>query len=218
MAFGVLLVITIISNFMEISLLQSINVGAVVTIEEANSNDRRQQVVGILYLVGFIVTAIVFWAWIHRASSNLYSLGLDEQQHSPGWAIACWIIPVISLFRPYQIMKEIWKGSYPKIEGNSRGAWDDAPVSHLMGFWWATFLIGSWVAKISSRVFFSDNATIDQYITGNWFAIISDVIWLVSLILIVVLVRQITNNQERKFEAYGESISAERESLNDSVP
>lgn len=209
--FGVISVVAIISNFLEINLLQQVVDGARISESDANSNDRRQSIIGWLYLASFAISAITFLFWINRASHNLVGLGVENQQHSPGWAVGSWIIPILSLFRPYQVMKELWKGSYSSMRSESLETWTESPVSPLLGFWWGTWLVSGWVSWIAVRVFFSGESTPEEFIVGDWFAIASDAFGIVSAVMAIVLVRGITSHQDRKLTAYGHLVEKNSE-------
>lgn len=180
------------SNIAEISLLQKVERGEFISLADAESNDNRQAAIGIIYLFGYIATIIVFLLWIHRVSGNLKALGVEHQRFSPCWAVGWWFIPIMSLFRPYQVMKEIWVQSYPYK------AYD--PVSPLLGPWWAMFLVSGWVGNISFRAFVRGD-TVGDFIVADWIAVASDIGTLVAGILIATLIFQITSNQKKKYAA-----------------
>ena len=203
LAFGVVMVISIISTIAEINLLQEVADGGFISQSQAEGNDSRQALIGWLYIGVFVATAITFLAWISRASSNLSPLGVENQQHSPGWAVGSWFVPIVWLYRPYQVMKEIWKGSYSGIREGSN-EWRNAPVSPLLGFWWAAWLISGWGENIATRIWFSGDLTAERIITADWISIVANIIGLVSLAMVVVLIRGITQHQERKFENQGQ--------------
>ena len=132
--------------------------------------------------------------WIHQASKNLVALGVHDQRFSPGWAVGWWFVPVMFLFRPYQVMKEIWRGSYPDIGIGDQAAWRNVPVSSLLGWWWAAWLLSGWVGSAG----FQGGETVSSLITADWLLVVSDVISIMASILVFVLVRQITSNQEKR--------------------
>src|SRR5262249_27369014 len=93
----------------------------------------------ILYFVTLIICMIVFLMWLYRARSNLPALGVADARWSPGWAIAWWFIPIMSLFRPYQLVKETWQASDPE----SLPGWRREPPPAVFGWWWGLFLVYS---------------------------------------------------------------------------
>ena len=189
---GLITLVAIASNIAEISLLQKIERGELISPADAESNDNRQAAIGIIYLLGYIATIIAFLFWIHRASKNLEPLGVEYQEFSPGWAIGWWFIPIMSLFRPYQVMKEIWAESHPRQEFDS--------VSPLLGPWWVMFLVSGWVGNIGFKAVLGGD-TVRDFITADWIAVASDIGTLITGILVAMLIFQITSNQKKKHAA-----------------
>ena len=59
------------------------------------------------------LAALVFggaaWAtWLYRARSNAQRLWPGTFQRAPGWAIAGWFVPVLSLRFPKQVVDDTW--------------------------------------------------------------------------------------------------------------
>lgn len=87
-----------------------------------------------LALAAFILTAIAFLVWFYRTRANLPALGIGDARWSPGWAVGWWFIPVMSLFRPYQVAFEICKASDPQA---TPADWRARPAPSLLAWWWA---------------------------------------------------------------------------------
>lgn len=66
-------------------------------------------------LLLYFATGVCFLAWLHRAYGNLRSLGARQLDSSPGWAVVSFFIPILNLFRPYQIVRETWRHSHPAL-------------------------------------------------------------------------------------------------------
>ena len=94
----------------------------------------------LLFLV-YLPTVVLFLMWMHRAATNLPALGSDGQRFSPGWAVGWWFIPIMWFFRPYQVVAEIWRGSNPELTLGRE--WKRGPVSPLLGWWWALWLVSN---------------------------------------------------------------------------
>ena len=199
LALSLITVISIVSTIAEIGLLQQVASGVAVSDAEAARNDSRQALIGYIYLGVFVASVIAFLAWINGASANLQSLGVQEQRFSPGWAVGAWFVPIVMLFRPYQIMKEIWQGSCPANGDTTAAEREGAPVSPLLGFWWAAWLVSNWLSNLVLKNLFSGGVTVDALILTDWFNVVSSAISLFALLLVVVLVRQISSNQNRKW-------------------
>jgi hypothetical protein len=58
-------------------------------------------------LVSLAAIAAVICAciWQYRAASTARALGY-QAKHSPGWGVGCWFVPIISLWMPYQAIRD----------------------------------------------------------------------------------------------------------------
>ena len=113
------------SNLTQLDRLESQAMGQQVYIEATPSSDFAA--VG---FAAYVLTAIVFLIFFHRAYSNLAVLGPGEQRWKTGWSVGSWFIPFLNLFRPKQIANDIWRGS------------DGSAVPPVFNWWWAFFLVG----------------------------------------------------------------------------
>jgi hypothetical protein len=96
-----------------------------------------------LLTAAYVLSALSFIPWFHRAYTNLRGLGATTTRFETGWAIGSWFVPLLNWVRPKVIADEIWRNSQP-------GAWrTPAPaVPAFVHLWWAMFLIsgiGGWV-------------------------------------------------------------------------
>ena len=89
---------------------------------------------GLLYLL----TSIAFLLWMFRAYSNLTLLGARALEYSPWWTVGGFLVPILSLFRPYNVMEEIWCASDPNEEGEQSWKWKKSPS--ILSWWWGLFL------------------------------------------------------------------------------
>jgi hypothetical protein len=110
------------------------------TFEQFNAAEVRHDLVILTQMAVYLVTAVVFIRWFHRAYANLPAVGIEELRHGTAWAIGAWFVPIVSLFWPKQIADEIWRSSDPSWEpdqGRSRG---HGKVPLVVGVWWLAFL------------------------------------------------------------------------------
>jgi len=116
------------------------------TMEEANINDARQSVIGIATLILYVVTAIPFLMWISRANANCHGFHARGMRFTPGWAVGWYFIPIMNLFRPYQVMAEIWKVSKRPQD------WESLSTPGIVSAWWALWLIAAFVGRLYFRL------------------------------------------------------------------
>lgn len=148
------------SDALELSFFNQLESGAFANDNQmmaaAESNDLRQMVVGIVYLVVLVLSFIFVGRWIYFSSRNLRTFGAVGLTIRPGWAVGWYFIPIANLWKPYQAMKEIWQASSDPLD------WDRQVVPGLMPAWWAIWLISNVADQASFRLL-NDASTIAEY-------------------------------------------------------
>ena len=86
-------------------------------------------------VLSYVAAAIAIPMWCHRVYRNLPALGAQSLRFSPGWAAGAWFVPVLWMWRPYEVLREVWQHSRPREE-----SWT------LLKIYWAAWLIANWVA------------------------------------------------------------------------
>jgi hypothetical protein len=69
-------------------------------------------IVGLAQFILAIITGITFLRWIYRSNNNLRALSGESMTFTPGWSVGWYFIPIANLWKPYQVMNEIWKVSH----------------------------------------------------------------------------------------------------------
>jgi O-antigen/teichoic acid export membrane protein len=108
--FWVLIALTLaglLTTYFQLLLFKRIQLGEYVSEEEAGRSDAIQVVMGIAQIGIYIFSIVVFLNWFRRAYGNLHRLAVRDLQHTETMSVWCWFIPIIGLFRPVKIMKEI---------------------------------------------------------------------------------------------------------------
>jgi len=132
-------VVALISDFMTLLFLSRYLPGG----GGWQANQFRQALVGGCQWLLLAITAVVFLMWVHRANTNARLLGA-EMKFTPGWAVGWFFIPIWNLWKPYQIMREIWRAS-------QEGAGQRKP-NDLLVAWWMLFLTTHILWQIAGRV------------------------------------------------------------------
>jgi hypothetical protein len=154
----------------------------------AESNDKRQQIIGVFQFGIAIATMIVFSMWIYRANFNSRALGAKNMKFTPGWSVGYYFIPFLNLWRPYQAMKEIWKTSKNPTawEGEERGA--------ILPWWWLLFLVAGMLGNASFRTSMHAKE-IHELIATTGITIAYDIVSIPATIIALVLVGKIYEMQ-----------------------
>jgi|SRR6266851_954496 len=76
--------------------------------------------------------SIAFVVWFRRAMINAERHGY-RQRRARGWAFWGWIVPIVSIWFPFQIMGDIWRAGLPAPD-RRKTAW-------LPALWWTCWLL-----------------------------------------------------------------------------
>jgi Domain of unknown function (DUF4328) len=174
-----------VSDLSELRLLGRLIDGEPVTDSEIDSSDTRQAAIGGLQGLAFIAGAVVFIVWMHGAYKHLDPA---ERRYGAGWAIGGWFVPILNLWRPKQIVNDIWRAG-------GRDASDKEPGWLLLS-WWLIFLVANWAANVGVRTLGDD--TWEELRTGTIAYLISDSLDVVGAILAIVVVRTATDRLDRR--------------------
>ncbi|HYT25071.1 MAG TPA: protein kinase, partial [Actinomycetota bacterium] len=105
--------------------------------------------VSVLQALVFLVTAALFLVWFGRAYANLAVLGARGLRYRRWWATAGWLLPVYSLFRPKQVLNDVWRASDPELPAEAGTSWRGERVPALLGWWWLAFLASTLARSVT---------------------------------------------------------------------
>ncbi|UYZ60585.1 DUF4328 domain-containing protein [Hymenobacter latericus] len=97
----------------------------------------------ILYLLIRVASYVFLIRWFRRAYANIARAG-EPTQYSDGWAAGAWFVPILSFFRPYSMMKEVWRHTQLL-------AYDAVQPHGLLRIWWLLFVLHLGAARMSGR-------------------------------------------------------------------
>ena len=94
-------------------------------------------------VVATLVTGILFISWLYTAH---HSARMDRAalRHGSGWAIGGWFVPVLNLWRPFQMVTDVRRGA----TGDR-----DADVPRTQGWWWGTLLASYVLSLVSGELY-----------------------------------------------------------------
>jgi hypothetical protein len=156
----------------------------------------------------YVIGPAVFLPWFYVAYVNLRRFGLRNLRYSSGWAIGSWFIPIFNLFRPKQIANDLSRGTSGGTL-HSTGRIDTHPVSPLLHWWWAFYLLSSIVtvfgsSSVSDEDFFESDAPLfDSLSDERAFYVgdlISSAVAIAAAVLAIMVIRQITRDQQEVME------------------
>lgn len=82
---------------------------------------------------------ILYLVATYRVTANSHALGNPRPETSPGFAVGSYFIPILNLFKPYQVMKECYTAC--RADGGV-----------LLGWWWGTHIGCAILSQISTRL------------------------------------------------------------------
>jgi hypothetical protein len=181
-------IISIFSNALQYNLLQTVSNGGEISNEAANANDLRVQVIAVILLIAYIISVVAFILWFRRAYYNLHQK-VRTLSFTEGWAAGCWFVPIVNLYRPYQIMKEMYEETKRYLKGESLDC--DLSTTYI-GVWWALWIINGVLGQIIYRI--SRHAdTLPELITTTTLGIISGVLGIGLALVTIKVIRDYAN-------------------------
>ena len=137
-----------------------------------------------------LVAGILFISWLYTAH---HSARMDRAalRHASGWAIGGWFVPVLNLWRPFQMVTDVRRGA----TGDR-----DADVPRTQGWWWGT-LLASYVLSSVSGWFYDEAASTPDAEPGAYLeALATAARWerytcaltILAAVLAIVVVREIS--------------------------
>jgi hypothetical protein len=174
-------VVAVGAGLVQAGLVGRIAAGQTFPPEQLQAADARQRLIGIAQIVTLLAGAVAFLRWLHLAYGNLPALGVVPR-FSRTWSVAFFLIPIVNLFRPYQVVRELWRGS------GGRGA--------IVAWWWTAHLGASFVGA-QSLTLVATAKTPSEFLIATWAAVAADVCGAVAPALALAIVRGIDRGPAR---------------------
>ncbi len=195
-----------VARFAQADQLRAFQAGGLVTQDRLDRADAWVTGTSGLGGLAFIATVVVWCIWQHHTQANAAVLSGGGLRFTPGWAVGWWFIPIANLWKPFQAVRELWKASHG-------GGWQTIATWSLLGWWWATWLIGSLNVQLGSNarfgILFGSSANIQNVSVAE--AIAEDrwrVVWLafrvVAAALAIAIVRSVERLQQAATAAAGQ--------------
>lgn len=192
MIFGCLQVFTLLSIYIDISTYQSIiDHGLFAGVDTLLLV--KGLLVSFLGLVLTILTAIYFIRWFRRAYYNQEQMFGTDMNYSNAWCAGSWFVPFLNLFRPVQLMKEMFENANFKLDKLDREN-NERRDNTLITIWWTGWIIVSIFTRVIAQLSIREtnlNVTI-------FYGYILLTITLIHMALVYPLIRIIRNYQEKE--------------------
>ena len=110
----------------------------------------------VLQIMLYVATVIFFCVWLYRANENLRAFNpWARPEHSSGWAVGSFFVPLVNLVVPYRAVKEVWQKSLPPDEAYLS---EPSPPA-VFPVWWLFWLLAIFSGRIAMRLSFNENVS-----------------------------------------------------------
>lgn len=137
-----------------------------------------------------IVFIVFFFIWLYRAYAHLQQRHIDGLAHSPRWAVGWYFIPVMNLFKPFSVMKEVVLASFHAVASPRQWKLKKAPVYVIV--WWLLFLGGN-IALLFDLL--ADFEAVGDYHRDALISLLAHPMYIGSLLALYVMMKHITEAQ-----------------------
>jgi len=176
---------SLISMYFQYEILLTTANGGYISFETAALTSIMQILIEIIYLIVYIISGIAFIKWLRRAYYNLHTK-INNLSHSDGWAAGCWFVPIVCLYMPFQILKELYQKTHALLAARIEN-YDGKISSSLVVWWWVLWILNSIIGQFTSPNVMKAG-TIDQLTNMTIVSIISS---LVAIPLALVTIKMI---------------------------
>jgi len=199
---------SLISGYFQYDLLQTAANGGVISTETATANDTREQFIGFIYFIASIISGVTFIQWFRRAYYNLHQR-VNHLSQTEGWAAGSWFVPIVSWYRPYQIMKELYQETKELLIKKGLSV-NENFTTDTLGWWWALWIINNVIGQFIFR--FSLKAeSIDELTSSTITSMISNVVGILLALITVKVIKDYANVETLLIEIKEEEEEEEEE-------
>jgi hypothetical protein len=144
----VLAALTLIALLNENQVLKDYLNGLDVSESRFESTDLLTAVIAGLTVLVLIATAVLFIQWFRRAYYNLH-LRTKHCKYTESMALWAWFIPIVNLFRPNEIMREMVDTTAGLLNSDDKSI---SKIKNFVMFWWIAWVINNISAQIIFRM------------------------------------------------------------------
>jgi hypothetical protein len=168
---------------------------------ELTGIDQRNTALAVLSVLVALTGVVFFCIFMVRANKNARSFG-TPMSIRPGWAAGYFFVPLLSLWKPYQAMKEIWQGSDPDPNVHAF----NVRVSPLVGWWWGMYL----AHNVCGRIVWQVNKHLagpQDFINAAWTEIATSFVTISAALLAIAVVRAVARRQDERQSRHAPAVT-----------
>jgi hypothetical protein len=149
------------------------------TVADLEAYDVMVALAGLVWAATIISAGICWWVWQYRAAMAVRAGAPAAIRRTPAWHVLSWIIPIVSLWFPYQNMRDV----VVAVRADVRGS--------VLALWW-----GLWIASMTAStasnwiVQFAD--TLEAVSASMWTTLIGEVLLIAAAAPAILILRRTT--------------------------
>ena len=167
-----------------------------IPIEILSTPEQIQNIIHVGVLLSTITCCIIFLLWFKREYHNLHAIN-PKLKYKEAWAIWSWFIPVINLWRPYQIMKEIYTYATTTEKKEIHPEEEEIITTPIIDLWWLLWIASNVLSQVNNRL---PETTIDLK-SVHILSILTFGILIIDAMLLIKIINKI-NSKTRIDELY----------------
>lgn len=168
-----------------------------IPIEILSTPEQIQNIIYVGVLLSTIACCIIFLLWFKREYHNLHAIN-PKLKYKETWAIWSWFIPIINLWRPYQIMKEIYIHATTTEKKGTNPEEEEIITTPIIDLWWLLWIASNVLSQVNNRL---PETTIDQLKSVHILSILTFGILIIDAMLLIKIINKI-NSKTRIDESY----------------
>ena len=159
----------------------------------------------VLLMAIFLANMFAFGSFTHRASRNVLAMKNSGQRFTAEKAVLWFFIPVFNLVKPWQVFKELFRGSDPDVSTNSETEWKEKGKVPAIVHVWAAIFVGVFFFNPRSIGWFwySVRETMDDVIVAHQRLIIADLLMAILGVAAIFVVLELHKRQKARHAKVG---------------
>lgn len=174
-----------LGDFVEYGYMEKFSAGIAISDEKIELLEILQLVFGIAYILIFILVIIMFIRWFRRAYYNLALFVPTES--TDGWAAGAWFVPFYNLYKPKQIMMELYnktnrilKLDNPKYQRRE---------TDIVGIWWLLWIVSNIGTNVSTRRYLRAE-TAEEFMNSLLISMPMSILSIIAAILLIFIIKK----------------------------
>lgn len=169
-----------------------------IPIEILSTPEQIQNIIHVGVLLSTITCCIIFLLWFKREYHNLHAIN-PKLKYKEAWAIWSWFIPVINLWRPYQIMKEIYIHATTTEKKEIHPEEEEIITTPIIDLWWLLWIASNVLSQVNNRL--PETTIIIDLKSAHILSILTFGILIIDAMLLIKIINKI-NSKTRIDESY----------------